>query len=160
MSRHPDTPQSAAPVSDLDTHLGYLLRFVSNHVSHSFQRKVEAAGVTVAEWVILRQMYGRGETSPSDLVERTGLTKGAVSKLLVRLEGKGLVRRTVVTTDRRNHRLSLTPQALSLVPHLARLADRNDEELFGHLPEDMRTNLRATMKALIAHHQLKEVPTA
>ena len=36
-------PQAAHPnsvsVSELEAHLGYWLRFVSNHVSHSFQKK-------------------------------------------------------------------------------------------------------------------------
>lgn len=158
MSQPFDT-QHPEPVSDLETHLGYWLRFVSNAVSQSFQRKVEAAGVTVSEWVMLREMFGRGETSPSDLVERTGLTKGAVSKLLMRLEAKGLVERTVVAIDRRNHTLVLTPQALLLVPRLARLADENDAAFFGHLPEDVLTTLRETLQALVTHHHLREIPT-
>ncbi|MEG2964613.1 MAG: MarR family transcriptional regulator, partial [Janthinobacterium sp.] len=53
-------PQASHPnsahVSELEAHLGYWLRFVSNHVSHSFQKKAEANGVTVSEWVVLREM--------------------------------------------------------------------------------------------------------
>lgn len=44
------------PVPDLTAHLGYWLRYVSNHVSQAFARKVEANGVTVAEWVLMRRL--------------------------------------------------------------------------------------------------------
>jgi hypothetical protein len=36
-------------ISELEKHVGYWLRFVSNHVSYAFMQKVEATGVTIAE---------------------------------------------------------------------------------------------------------------
>ncbi len=146
-------------ISELEAHLGYWLRFVSNHVSHRFQQKVEAEGVTVSEWVILREVFGSGEISPSGLAERTGLTRGAVSKLTSRLLEKGLLARTVTSADRRNHVLQLTTRGRQLVPLLAQLADRNDAEFFGHLPPELRSLLQNALKSLVAHHRLKEVPT-
>jgi MarR family transcriptional regulator, transcriptional regulator for hemolysin len=42
--------------------------------------------VTVAEWVVLREVYGGDETaSPSAIANLTGLTRGAISKLVSRL---------------------------------------------------------------------------
>src|SRR5690242_9818086 len=67
-------------VSELAAHLGYWLRFVSNHVSQAFARKVEARGVTVAEWVLLRQLLDEEALAPSRLSERMGMTRGTVSK--------------------------------------------------------------------------------
>ena len=69
----PSTPD----VSDLTAHLGYWLRYVSNHVSQAFARKVEAHGVTVAEWVLMRQLLGEEALAPSRLAERMGMTRGA-----------------------------------------------------------------------------------
>ena len=80
-------------VSELRSHIGFWLRFVSNHVSHAFGRTLLNSGVTAAEWVILRQMYDQEEMSPSFLSELTGLTRGAVSKLIDRLLAKKLVTR-------------------------------------------------------------------
>lgn len=53
-------------------------------MSHAFSRKVQARGVTVAEWVVLRELYD-GDSMPSALAERLGLTRGAISKLADRL---------------------------------------------------------------------------
>ena len=55
-------------ISSLKSHLGYWIRYVSNHVSHAFSLKLAAVGVTVAEWVILRELYG-AESAPSVLAD-------------------------------------------------------------------------------------------
>ena len=60
------------PVSDLESHIGYWLRFVSNHVSHAFMQKVEGEGVTVAEWAVMREMFQAESFSPSRLAEQLG----------------------------------------------------------------------------------------
>lgn len=152
--------RSSAPprVSALESHLGYWLRFVSNHVSHAFRRKVEACGVTVSEWVVLREIYRLGRTTPGALAQGIGMTKGAVSKLLDRLEGKRLIGRAVLEHDRRHQEIALAPSGRTLVPRLARLADENDEEFFGALPREDRAELMRMMQQLVSHHGLKTVP--
>ncbi len=75
---------SSLTVSDLKKHVGFWLRFVSNHVSHAFARKLQASGVTVAEWVVMREMFDEKEISPGVVAERIGMTRGGVSKLVAR----------------------------------------------------------------------------
>ena len=87
-------------LSPLESHLGYWLRYVSNHVSHAFALKVAARGVTVAEWVVLRELYD-GESAPSAVADRLGMTRGAISKLADRLIAKGLIARRASAGDRR-----------------------------------------------------------
>lgn len=147
-----------AAISDLETHLGYWLRFVSNSVSHTFQRKVEAEGVTVSEWVVLRRLYDRDATSPGALADAIGMSKGAISKLITRLEAKSLVTRAVRDHDRRQQAVALTPDGAALVPRLARLADENDEWFFGHLGPERRAELRALLQELVQRHHLESVP--
>ena len=73
-----DRKASNPTVSDLKKHVGFWLRFVSNHVSHAFARKLLASDVTVAEWVVMREMFDDQETSPGVLAERIGMTRGGV----------------------------------------------------------------------------------
>ena len=86
---------------ELSSHLGYWLRFVSNHVSHAFALKVENLGVTVAEWVVLRQLLAAEPAAPSRLADLMGVTRGTVSKLVDRLIAKELVARENNASDRR-----------------------------------------------------------
>lgn len=146
--------------AQLQSHAGFWLRFVSNYVSQSFARKLAGHGVTVAEWVILRQLFDASETSPSQVAASTGLTRGAVSKLIDRLVKKHLISRAEANNDRRFQDVGLTAAGRALVPTLAALADKNDEEFFSQLSAKEREALVATLKKLVAVNKLKRVPTA
>ena len=147
-------------VSDLRTHTGFWLRFVSNAVSYGFARKLEGSGVTVAEWVVLREMFGAGATSPSAVAASTGLTRGAISKLVDRLVQKGLVSRAEATVDRRFQDVALTEAGRALVPKLAAIADRNDGEFFASLSGEERERLMTTLKKLVMTNHLERFPTS
>ena len=146
-------------VSPLRAHVGYWLRFVSNHVSHAFARKIEAQGVTVAEWVILRELFESDAVAPSDIAARVGLTRGAISKLCDRLAAKSLITQAPGKADRRYQVLRLTAEGRALVPKLAALADKNDAEFFGHLKPAEKKAIVAAMQDIVARRGLKTVPT-
>lgn len=145
--------------SDLNSHLGYWLRLVSNHVSHAFARKVERHGVTVAEWVFLRALFAREDVLPSQLAQTLGMTRGAVSKLSDRLLAKKLVARTAHEQDARAHTLALTRKGRELVPALAALADANDKEFFAGLDAGERSTLMALMQRIAEVNDLRNPPT-
>ncbi|MFN4095963.1 MAG: MarR family winged helix-turn-helix transcriptional regulator [Sphingomonas sp.] len=142
----------------LDSHTGYWLRAVSNHASAAFARKVEAKGVTVAEWVVLRALADEPAARPARLAERLALTPGAVSKLAERLETKKLIARTLLPDDRRAHTLTLTDKGTALVPELASLADANEAEWFGALPPTDRAALDRILRLLAQQHGLRAAP--
>jgi DNA-binding MarR family transcriptional regulator len=151
---------SQAGVSDVRSHTGFWLRFVSNHVSHAFAEKLVGSGVTVAEWVVLREMFDTSATSPSVLAAATGLTRGAISKLIDRLVQKDLVSRAEAAEDRRFQDVRLTSAGRTLVPKLAAIADQNDHEFFSQLPVGERERLVATLKKLVVANKLKQIPIA
>ncbi len=154
-----DARASSLTVSDLKTHVGFWLRFVSNHVSQSFSRKLQTSGITVAEWVVMREMFDDEEISPGVLAERIGMTRGGVSKLVDRLVGKGLITRTDRSDDRRFQSIALSVRGRRLLPQLAALADQNDDEFFGPLSPRERDALLASMKKLVQAHGLQTLPT-
>lgn len=146
-------------ISDLTSHTGFWMRRVSNQVSHKFSRKLEASGVTVAEWVVLREMYRTNETtSPSTIAETTGLTRGAISKLVSRLLEKSLVHRSEALGDRRYQDIKLTPRAKGLLPKLASIADENDESFFEQLTTAERKQFKAILMKLADIHHLTTLP--
>lgn len=144
--------------SDLTSHLGYWLRYVSNHVSHAFAQKLAARQVTAAEWVLLRSLYGRKLAAPSAIAAEMGMTRGAISKLAERLVAKGLLLREADPQDGRAQSLSLTPAARALVPQLAALADINDAEFFDHLTSNERAALERILKGIVARRGLTATP--
>lgn len=147
-----------AHVSDLEDHLGYWLRYVSNQVSQAFARKVLARDVTVAEWAMLRVLFEHQALAPSMLAERLGMTRGAISKLVDRLVAKALVTRTADERDRRYQELAITAAGRVLVPELAKLADQNDAEFFGHLTAADRAAMMRAMQDIVRRHGLRTSP--
>ncbi len=145
-------------VSRLEDHVGYWLRFVSNHVSASFALRLEKLDISVSEWVAMRKLYDEpAPTSSSALAEAMGMTKGPVSRLVERLVQKDLVERRASQEDGRAQEIRLSSIGQKLVPRLAAIADQNDEAFFGDLPENTRAALIALMRQ-IAQSQLTKTP--
>ena len=54
----------------------------------AWSRKLLAKGVTVSEWVVMREMFDEDEISPGIVAERIGITLGGASMLVDRLVKK------------------------------------------------------------------------
>jgi DNA-binding MarR family transcriptional regulator len=145
-------------ISDLTDHIGYWMRSVSNTVSHAFALKVEAHGVTVAEWVVMRQLLDVEALAPSRLAERMGMTRGAITKLADRLIAKSFIEREPDPTDGRAQTLSLTRSGRALDPKLAALADANDAEFFDCLTPHDRTALIRILREIVEKRGLTSAP--
>jgi DNA-binding MarR family transcriptional regulator len=145
-------------VSSLEDHLGYWLRFVSNQVSQAFAAKLTAHDVSVAEWVTLRELFDVEALAPSELAEKLGMTRGAITKLADRLIGKRLIARRAGEEDRRYQTLALTQAGRELVPQLAAVADRNDAEFFGRLTKEDRAHIEKIMRGIVQRRGLTSVP--
>ena len=146
-------------ISNLKKHIGFWMRIVSNNVSHSFAQKLDKSGVSVAEWVVMREMLESGDIiSPSQIAEITGMTRGAISKLIDRLLKKKLVTRKESTEDRRYQELKLTNEAKHLIPSLAKLADENDAEYFSFLTKEEQKKLTEILIKIVRLNKLTKFP--
>ena len=136
------------PVSRLEDHLGFWLRRVSNEVSQAFAQRLDAKGVTIAEWVLLRSLYGAAPQAPSRLAAMMGMTKGGITKLADRLIARSLVSRRPDPEDARAQILALTASGERLVPELAAEADLNDDAFFKGLTAAERAALGRVLRKL------------
>jgi DNA-binding MarR family transcriptional regulator len=84
--------------SALEHHLGFWLRFASNHVSRRFESLLGEHGISVTEWVAVRTLYGQSNSTHASLTGGLSMTKGAVSKVVTKLENKGFVDRSFAKT--------------------------------------------------------------
>ena len=147
------------PATKLTGHIGFWMRMVSNHVSHSFARRLVGKGVTVAEWVLLRTLYDKDPTPPSHLASELGMSRGAITKLADRLISKSLIERVADALDGRAQTLELTTAGRKLVPEIVALADQNDAEFFGCLKADERKTLERLLLKLVKRNQITGIPT-
>ena len=149
---------SSQPISELAAHIGFWLRMVSNHVSHAFAAKLADKEVTVAEWSLMRALYGKEPMPPSRLADDMGMSRGAITKLADRLIAKSLIMREASADDGRAQTLALTDRGSALVPDLAALADRNDAEFFECLTAAERETLGHLLRSLAQRGHMTAIP--
>ena len=134
--------------SDLEQHLGYWLRCLSNFVSHSFAERLAKQGVSVAQWVVLRTLYNADGMTLNEAAQLVGVDKSTLSRMIERLVLKGWASRSE-GPDRRSVDLRLTSAGRRLVPKLAKLADANDEAFFRTLSSRQRQEFLPIIKHLL-----------
>ena len=148
----------AYPLPDLEAHLGYWLRHVSNHVSGAFAQALQERQVSVAEWVALWHIHNRQKITPGELADLIGMTRGAVSKVLTKLESKRWITRAIWVDDHRIQWITLTPEGEQILPELAQLANNNDAHFFGCLSSEEQETLRNLLQKLSHIHQWNDTP--
>jgi DNA-binding MarR family transcriptional regulator len=154
--RLPRLRSTAAP--DLESHLGYWLRRVSNHVSGAFGRALQTRHTSVAEWVVMCHVQGCPGITPGEVAKTLDLTRGAVSKVIDKLEAKRWIARSTKPQDGRVQLRSLTRQGSRILPELAEIAAQNDREFFEGLHPEERATLRRLLGKLTELHQIRDVP--
>lgn len=144
--------------SALDVHLGFWLRRVSNHVSAAFAKALQERQVSVAEWVVLSRVDENPEIRPAELAETVGLTRGAISKVLDKLEDKKWLTRKTLEADNRGQLLYLTQKGRRILPDLREIADRNDRRFFACLDAKERAMLGQVLRKLTTSNEIEDVP--
>ncbi len=155
--RLPDRGQPPAP--HIESHLGYWLRRVSNHVSGAFAQALEAKNASVAEWVVIWHIGAQPGITPGEIAGALDLTRGGVSKIIDKLETKNWITRSTKPEDSRVQLLSLTRSGTRILPQLAKIADENDQAFFAVLDPAESATLRRLLAKLAEFHKIRAVPT-
>lgn len=95
-------------------------------------RKTAGAEVTPSQLSALSVLHRTGPMRLSELAEREQISKPTVTRLVDRLEEKGLVGRIPDDTDARSQTVSLTPAGLRLVESAA---ERSNDYLLHRVGE-------------------------
>lgn len=120
----------------------------------------ERHGLALGQYELLQIMSRRDGCRVLDIVREVGITVGAASKAVDRLEAAGWCRRRVNDQDRRSSLLTVTPAGARL---LARARPTFEQELAERLAVvasaralDQTARVLATLRAELERHQLEE----
>jgi DNA-binding MarR family transcriptional regulator len=117
----------------------------------------EAAGLHASEWYALSLLDLEGSLTSGELSARTGLTTGATTRLIDRLERAGYVRRTADPTDRRKVVVEPVPDALAGVEAIVGPARRHIADLLaGYTPEQQEVLFDYFTRAAPAYREASE----
>ena len=106
------TPENYNP----EESIGRLIADVSGRLLSAFDDEMTGMGITGAQWVILMRIaHGCGSTA-AELCRFSRYDTGSMTRMLDRLEEKGLIRRARSDKDRRVMCLELTETGRGLYP--------------------------------------------
>ena len=115
------------PIYDADTYqprksIGYLVERVKGEIMAALDRELAqspelaALEISAAQYVMLMGLAAEDQESTSRLCSKMSYDPGAMTRMVDRLEAKGLVRRRRCPDDRRVVNLELTDEGRAAVP--------------------------------------------
>ncbi|MCP8349909.1 MarR family transcriptional regulator [Pseudomonas sp. FBF18] len=108
-------------------------------------------GVTAAQFKVLIIVSQYGVDTPAELCRFLSLDSGSMTRMLDRLEQKGLIARSRCPQDRRQVRLELTADGDVLAGQLPQIGASAMNELVGVLaPDELKTLEKILAKVLLA----------
>lgn len=153
MQHPPDGPQPLYTPENYhpEDSIGRLISDASVRLLASFDDELTGLGITGAQWVILMRIARGCGSTAAELCRFSRYDTGSMTRMVDRLEEKGLVRRVRSSTDRRVIHLELTEAGHDLYPLLPPVAikvlnahlqgfTRDELELFKSFLNRMRAN--------------------
>ena len=102
--------------------IGRLIADVSGRLLAAFDDEMTGMGITGAQWVILMRIAKGCGSTAAELCRFSRYDTGSMTRMLDRLEEKGLIRRIRSSKDRRIFCLELTDAGRDLYPLLPPVA--------------------------------------
>jgi len=145
-----ETRPTPSKVNGLYDHAGYWLSRLQAEMHGQLERRLAAHGVTAAQWGVLIGLHQGASQTVRGLASFLSVDGGAVTRLIDRLESKGLVQRRVDRADRRSVILSLSEAGEALIAPLSQTVDEHDAATLGGLSAAERRQFLAALSRLLA----------
>lgn len=112
--------------------VGYLMKRIMVSIASQVDKRLVEHDLTTAQWVPLKHLQKQGQSTVAELARWSNSDAGAMTRLLDRLEKKGLCKRVRSTEDRRVVLVELTPEGETALVHVPQvLADVMNAHLAG-----------------------------
>jgi DNA-binding MarR family transcriptional regulator len=125
---------------DPNDSVGHLMRLILSLVAQGVERELEPTGLTNAQWMPLYKLYRGCSNTVADLARECGHDAGSTTRMLDRLEIKGLCQRVRSQEDRRVVHIELTPEGKAAAQEIpATLSKIQNDYLAGFSLEEWQT---------------------
>jgi DNA-binding MarR family transcriptional regulator len=127
----------------------YLAGWVSRRARADVQLALAEHGLGTSDHGVLVALADFGALSQQQLADRLDADKSHVVRLIDQLEQRGLVTRAPDPTDRRRHRIELTPAGRKLVCVITPVTEEIEADHLGALSVAERRTLAALLQRVL-----------
>jgi DNA-binding MarR family transcriptional regulator len=146
-----DEPLYSAETWTMDESLGYLLHQVRGRLLAAIDAELGPLDITWAQWGTLLHIANGKAATASELCRQIAGDTGSMTRMLDRLEQKGLIRRERSSEDRRIVRLFLTEAGQKLYPKLPPIAVKVlNQHLRGFSRDELET-MKGFLRRMLAN---------
>jgi DNA-binding MarR family transcriptional regulator len=139
--------------------VGFLIKRIMMSIVYQADKRLDVHGLTSAQWGPLMRLRNAGACTVAELARWLQVDAGAMTRLLDRLEKKGLCKRVRSTQDRRVVRVELTPEGESAIVAVpAVLADVMNAHLAGFSKTEWQALKTYLLRMLETGDSLRDVP--
>ena len=143
-----------AETYEADASIGYLMRRILTVVSQSVEAQMSEPGSpTYPQWMPLHKLQMGKATTVAELARECQLDTGAMTRLLDRLEAKGLCRRVRSLADRRVVNIELTDEGRASARQVPHVLSRVQNETLAGFSHDEWQQLMGYLRRLLDNAQ-------
>ncbi len=140
---------SAREIADLFDKPGHLIRRAHQISVAAFEQAAAPFKITGPQHVIMTTLYKCPGVDQTALAGMVALDKVTTGDIVMRLEQRGLVRRTRSTRNHRSRAVSLTAAGRRMLLDMQSVVESSKEEILHNLSERERTALMRLLRRLI-----------
>ncbi|MDA7417234.1 MarR family transcriptional regulator [Xenophilus arseniciresistens] len=136
--------------------VGYMMRRIVTAIGQSVEAElVEPGGPTYPQWIPLHKLHTHLNASATvaELARVCELDTGAMTRLLDRLEAKGLVRRVRSVADRRVVNIELTEEGAAHAERVPHVLCRVQNDYLSGFSEAEWRQLKSYLKRMLDNSQ-------
>jgi DNA-binding MarR family transcriptional regulator len=138
--------------------IGFMMRRILTAVSQSVEfHMCEPGSPTYPQWVPLHKLHLGNVTTVAELARECQLDTGAMTRLLDRLEAKGLCRRVRSVSDRRVVNIELTDEGRAAAREVPHVLSRVQNEHLAGFSEEEWEQLKSYLRRILDNAQTLSV---
>ena len=145
---------------DPEESIGYLMRQILNTVAQEVERQLAHTELTNAQWIPLFKLSLAKVSTAAELARECRLDAGAMTRMLDRLEAKGLLRRERSATDRRVVTISLTDDGAAAAKEIPEVLSRVQNAYLAGFSEPEFETLKIFLRCILYNANLPESHTS
>lgn len=136
---------------DIRESLGYVISSVRQSWIDALEAELAPFDLTAAQYIVILKVGSGSASTPIELCKTLQYDTGAMTRLIDRIEAKGLIRRLAHEADRRSLMLELTPAGQELYPRLAQVVMEMNKRALKGFSREEAASLDALLKRVAAN---------
>lgn len=152
--RAPKSEPSAVP-SQLEDNIGFLLHRSARILRGLVAEALQDLELSFHEYVVLRMIEMDFVGTQKEVGRLNGIDRTSMVELVDRMEERGLVVRSRDESDRRKHKLTITPKGKKVFTHAKRLATKAHKTFLSPLQDEQTEALKTYLKTIILAEESK-----